>query len=58
MDWYATIKRMYDRGYWTKEMVGDGVYAGKITAEQYKTITGEEYVAPEIAPFNAPTEEA
>lgn len=56
MDWYATIKRMYDRSLWTKKMVGDAVYAQKITAEQYTTITGEEYVAPEVAPFSTPTE--
>lgn len=46
MNWYAMIKRYYDRGFWTKEMVGDGVKAGKITAAEYKTITGEKYVAP------------
>lgn len=46
------IKRYYDLGLWTKKMVGDGVYAGKITAEQYKEITGEEYEAPEVAPFS------
>lgn len=46
MNWYATIKRYYDRGYWTKEMVGDGVKAEKITEEQYKEITGDDYVTP------------
>lgn len=52
MDWFATIKRMYDRKLWTKQQVGDGVYAGKITPEQYTEITGEVYVAPEVAPFS------
>jgi len=42
--WFTRIKRFYDAGLWTKEMVGDGVIAGKITAEQYFTITGEVYV--------------
>jgi uncharacterized XkdX family phage protein len=53
MDWYLTIKRMYDRNLWTKQQVADGVYAGKITPEQYTEITGEEYVAAEVAPFSA-----
>lgn len=44
MDWFATIKRFYPK-YWTKAMVGDGVVAGKITPEQYKEITGDDYVA-------------
>jgi len=52
MDWYTTIKRMYDRNLWTMKMVGDAVYAQKITAEQYTTITGEVYEVPEIAPFS------
>lgn len=56
MDWYVTIKRMYDRNLWTKKMVGDAVYAQKITEEQYTTITGEEYVVPEVAPFSQPNE--
>ncbi len=51
MDWYATIKRLYDRNLWTKQMVGDGVYAGKITPEQYEQIIGEPYVQPETTPF-------
>ena len=47
MNWYATIKRYYDRKpqLWTKSMVGDAVVAGKITDEQYKEITGDDYVA-------------
>lgn len=51
-DWYATIKRFYDRGLWTQQMVGDAVFAGKITEKQYTEITGEEYVEPGIAPFS------
>ncbi len=56
MDWYSTIKRMYDRNLWTKKMVGDAVYAQKITEEQYTTITGEVYEAPDVAPFSTSTE--
>lgn len=51
MDWYAAIKRMYDRKLWTKQMVADGVYAGKITSEQYEQITGEPYQEPVTVPF-------
>lgn len=29
---------------WTKEMVYDAVGKGKITAEEYKLITGEDYI--------------
>ena len=43
MDWYAMIKKFYDRNLWTKSMVGDGVIAGKITDVQYKEITGDIY---------------
>ena len=43
--WFARIKRFYDGGLWTKEMVADGVVANKITGEQYFEITGEVYVA-------------
>ena len=42
--WYERIKRFYEQGYWTRKMVGDAVVAKKITVEQYKTITGEDYV--------------
>lgn len=54
MNWYATIKRFYDKGLWTKKMVGDGVFAGKITEEEYKQITGEDYLKPDVDPFNLP----
>ena len=42
--WFTRIKKFYDAGYWTKEMVADGVVAGVITPEQYFEITGEVYV--------------
>lgn len=42
---YDTIKSFYKMKLWTKEMVADGVKCSRITAEQYKEITGEDYVA-------------
>ncbi|MFJ7407055.1 MULTISPECIES: XkdX family protein [unclassified Lysinibacillus] len=42
MDWLKMINGFYPK-YWTKEMVGDAVVAGKLTAEQYKEITGDKY---------------
>lgn len=45
MTWFNRIKGFYDKGYWSKSMVGDGVTAGKITEAEYKTITGDVYVA-------------
>lgn len=50
MSWFDRINRFYNtlnpitgERLWTKEMVADGVVAGKITVEQYYEITGEEY---------------
>lgn len=42
---FEKIKGYYDGGYWTKEQVATAVKYNKITAEQYKLITGEDYVA-------------
>lgn len=41
---YEQIKEYYDHGFWNKEWVHDAVKKGNITAEQYKEITGEDYV--------------
>ncbi len=41
---FEKIKKWYERGMWTKRMVGDAVKKGKITPAQYEEITGEEYV--------------
>ena len=41
--WFDRIKRFYEAGLWTKEMVADAVVYRRITAEQYEEITGEEY---------------
>ena len=40
-NWFDRIKKYYDAGLWTAKMVGNAVVKGKITAEQYKEITGE-----------------
>lgn len=45
MNWYATVKKYYDSGRYTKEQVAVFVASGKITAEEYETITGDPYVA-------------
>lgn len=38
------IKKWYEQGLWTKDMVKNAVNKGIITADDYKEITGEEYV--------------
>ena len=40
---FEIIKRNYDRGLWTKQMVSKAVEKGVITAKQYKETTGEIY---------------
>lgn len=42
--WYDRIKGFYNKGYWTKSMVADGVTTGKITDKQYTLITGDPYI--------------
>jgi len=42
---YEMIKKNYDRGLWSKQMVAVAVKKGIITPEQYKEITGDDYVA-------------
>ena len=42
---YDKIKRWYEQGLWTKEMVANAVVKGVITSEQYEQITGEVYIA-------------
>ena len=41
---YEKIKEYYDNGFWNKKQGHKAVEVGKMTAEQYKEITGEEYV--------------
>ena len=43
--WYAKIKGWHEAGWWTKWMVKNAVVKEKITADEYKTIVGEDYVA-------------
>lgn len=45
MSWHDRIKKYYDLGLWSDAMVGMAVKMGKITAEQYTTITGQAYTA-------------
>lgn len=43
--WYAKIKWWHEAGWWTKSMVKNAVIKEKITADEYKTIVGEDYAA-------------
>ncbi len=40
---FDKIKYYYDNGLWTIEKVRNAVVKGKITAAEYKLITGEDY---------------
>jgi len=40
---FKKIKKWYEQGLWTKQMVAQAVEKGVITAEQYTEITGESY---------------
>jgi uncharacterized XkdX family phage protein len=40
---FEIVKRNFDRGLWTKQMVAVAVKKGVITPEQYREITGEDY---------------
>lgn len=44
MDWFEKIKRYYDNGRYTKKEVKKFVELNKITEEQYKEITCEDYI--------------
>lgn len=44
MNWFEKIKRYYNKGIYTNEEVKVFVKGNKITEEQYKEITGEEYL--------------
>lgn len=41
---FDTLKRLYDSGKLTKDMLGRAIGKSWITAEQYKEITGEDYI--------------
>lgn len=44
IDWHPSIKRYYGMGFYTNEQMKTFVVAEFITVEQYKEITGVEYV--------------
>lgn len=41
---FETIKKNYEKGLWSAPMVKMAVKKGVITKEQYKEITGKDYV--------------
>lgn len=45
MDWFEFCKEYFDWGIANKDNLKIYVVKGKISAEQYKTITGIDYVA-------------
>lgn len=45
MNWFEKVKRYYDNKLYTKEQVKVFVKTNKITVEEYKEITKEDYVA-------------
>lgn len=47
---YEMVKKNYDKKLWNKQMVAIAVAKSVITEEQYKEITGEDYVAPASVP--------
>ena len=42
---FDRVKYNYDNNGWTKDMVKGAVIMGKITPEEYKLITGDDYIA-------------
>ncbi|HCT64257.1 MAG TPA: XkdX family protein [Lachnospiraceae bacterium] len=42
---FKVVKRYYDLGIYSKENVKVFVVAGRLTAEDYRLITGDEYTA-------------
>ena len=47
---FNKIKTYYEKGLWTKKMVGDAVKKKRITEEEYKIITGDDYEVVTDAP--------
>ena len=45
MNWFEKINRYYENRLYTNEQVKVFVQAGKITEDQYKEITSEDYIA-------------
>lgn len=40
---FERIKELYDTGEWSKKWVKNAVVKSKITADEYREITGEDY---------------
>ncbi|PFL21654.1 XkdX family protein [Bacillus cereus] len=47
ISWFELIKDFYPKN-WNAKKVGDAVLFGKITPDQYKEITGDDYVSVQI----------
>lgn len=43
---FEKVKYYYDKGWASKQQVGMYVFYGKITPEEYETITGDDYAEP------------
>ena len=43
-EYFARVKKWYDKHFWKIKQVHNAVVQGWITADEYKEITGEEYV--------------
>lgn len=43
--WFNSVKRYYDLGVYDKADVATFVVKGRITADEYKLITGEDFAA-------------
>jgi hypothetical protein len=41
---FDTIKKYYDKKFWSKKMVANAVVKGIITPEEYQMITGDQYI--------------
>ena len=40
---FEKVKKFYDKGFWTIDMVRNAVVKGWITEEEFEEITGEKY---------------
>ncbi len=45
---FDRVKKYYDKGLWSKRMIGNAVEKNWITAEEYEMIVGEPYAADEV----------
>lgn len=45
MNWFEKIERYFNAGHYTVDQVKVFVITGKITEEEFKKITGEDYIA-------------